>query len=235
MKEVLSISLFGVLISLVAFEIGLVVNRKTKIALFNPLLIAILIVIIVLKFSNISLDSYNQGGKIISFLLAPATVALAVPLYKNYLLLKKNAFPIIMGIISGSTISIVSIIVLSRLFNINSDLGLSLVPKSVTTPIGIEVSKQIGGIPEVTVAAIVITGITGSILAPYIFKLIKVKDKVAIGVAIGTTSHALGTSKAIEMGEVEGAMSGLSIGIAGLVTVFLAPIIIKLMQYIQPN
>ncbi|WP_330683953.1 LrgB family protein [Petrocella sp. FN5] len=228
---ILTTPIFWVLISLMAFEIGIWINKKTKISLLNPLLIAIILVIVVLTFLNIDLETYNQGGQIISFFLGPATVALAVPLYKNRALLKTNGIPILVGITVGSFVSILSVILLSKLFDIEHILGLSLVPKSITTPIGIEVSKQIGGIPEITVAAIVMTGITGAIIARLVFKVLRLKDSVAIGVAIGTSAHALGTGEAIKMGEVEGAMSGLSIGIAGLVTVILAPLVIRMLGY----
>lgn len=231
MKEILRSPLFGVMISLIAFEIGLFINKKTRKSFLNPLLIAIAIVILSLKIFDISLQDYNKGGQIISFLLGPATVALAVPLYKNFSVLKKNAFPIIVGIFTGSVVSITSIILISKAFGLETVLALSLVPKSVTTPIGIEVSKQLGGVPEITVAAIIITGITGAIMAQVVFSALKIKDKVAIGIAIGTSAHAVGTGKAIEMGEVEGGMSGLSIGVAGLITVIIAPVIVKIFQY----
>ncbi len=231
MKEILSSPLFGVLISLIAFEIGLFVNRKTKKSFLNPLLIAIGIVIVVLKTFDISLEDYKKGGQVISFLLAPATVVLAVPLYKNFAVLKKNAIPIIVGIFIGSVVSVTSIILLSKAFKLNAVLSLSLVPKSVTTPIGIEISKQLGGVPELTVATIIITGITGAIISQVVFSALRIKDKVAMGIAIGTSSHAVGTSKAIEMGEIEGGMSGLSIGVAGLITVIIAPVIVKIFLY----
>ena len=230
MKEILRSPLFGVMISLIAFEIGLFINKKVKKSYLNPLLIAIAIVILVLKTFDISLQDYNKGGQIISFLLGPATVALAVPLYKNFTVLKKNALPIIVGIFTGSMVSITSIILLSKTFGLEAVLALSLVPKSVTTPIGIEVSKQLGGVTEITVAAIIITGITGAIMAQVLFAVLKIKDKVAIGIAIGTSAHAVGTAKAIEMGETEGGMSGLAIGVAGLITVIIAPIIVKVFQ-----
>jgi predicted murein hydrolase (TIGR00659 family) len=231
MKDILSTALFGVMISLIAFEIGLFINRKTKKSFLNPLLLAIVIVIIVLKTFNISLEDYNKGGQIVSFLLGPATVALAVPLYKNFALLKKNAVPIVAGIFVGCVVSITSIVLLAKAFKLDTALSLSLVPKSVTTPIGMEIAKQLGGIPEIAVVAIVISGITGAIIAPGLFSALRMKDEVAIGIAIGTSAHALGTTKAIEMGEIEGAMSGLAIGVSGLITVIIAPIIIKIFQY----
>lgn len=230
MKEIFKSPLFGVMISLIAFEIGLIVNRKTKKSYLNPLLISIVIVIIVLKTANISLEDYNNGGRLISFLLGPATVVLAVPLYKNFALLKKNAVMIIVGIFVGCVTSITSIILLARAFNLDTVLNLSIIPKSVTIPIGIEVAKQLGGVSEITIAATVVTGITGAIMAQVVFSVLKITDKVAIGIALGTTSHALGTAKAIELGEIEGGMSGLSIGVAGLITVLIAPIIVKIFQ-----
>lgn len=230
MVNLISTPLFGVMISLIAFEVGILINKKTKISVFNPLLISILIVIGILCTFNISLDDYNKGGQLISFFLAPSTVVLAVPLYKKFSLLKANAVPIIVGILCGCIISITSVVVLSKLFGLNKVLEISLVPKSVTTPIGMEISKQLGGISAVTVAAIVITGIIGAIIAPIVFKVFRIKDKVAMGVAIGTASHAVGTTKAVEMGEIEGAMSGLAIGVSGLITVLIAPIIMRFLQ-----
>ncbi len=228
MLQLTTSPIFGVLISLVAYIIGQWLNKKTKISLLNPLFIAITLVIIFLIAFNIPLDNYNNGGKVISFFLGPATVILAVPLYNKIDHLKKNAIPIIIGILLGSVAGIITVLFLGRVLNLDEVIALSLVPKSVTTPIGIEISNQINGISSVTVTAIIITGILGAIFSPIILKLFKVKDKIAIGVAIGTSSHALGTTKAVELGETEGAMSSLSIGIAGIITVIIAPILIKL-------
>jgi predicted murein hydrolase (TIGR00659 family) len=229
MISLLDTPLFGVLISIIAFEIGLYINRKTKIALFNPLLIAIILVMSFLLIFNIDIETYSKGGTLIYFLLGPSTVILAVPLYKQFELLKKNALPILAGITVGSVAGIITIFYMSKLFSLSGTIGTSLIPKSITTPIGIEVSKQIGGIPSVTVAAIILTGILGAIIGPYVCKTFRIKDKVAVGVSLGTASHAIGTTKALELGETEGAMSSLSIGIAGLITVFLAPILIKIL------
>lgn len=230
MRDLISTPLFGVVISLIAFEIGLLVNRKTKISFLNPLLIGISIVIAVLCVFNISLDDYNKGGQIISFFLAPSTVVLAVPLYKKFTLLKANFIPILVGIFIGCVVSITSVVYLSKAFGLDKLIEISLVPKSVTTPIGMEISKQLGGISAVTVAAIVITGIIGAIIAPIVFKVFRINDKVAMGIAIGTSAHAVGTTKAVEMGETEGAMSGLAIGVSGLITVIIAPILIRFLQ-----
>lgn len=215
--------LFGVIISLIAFEIGLLIYKKTKFPLFNPLLIAIALVISFLLIFNIDVDAYNKGGQFINMFLGPATVVLAVPLYKQLQLLKKHLMPIILGILFGSTIGISSVILLANIFGLDKILTLSLLSKSVTTPIGIEITNQLGGLTPVTVLAIVVSGIIGAVSGPILFKIFKIKDRIAVGVALGTASHALGTSKALEIGETEGAMSSLSIGIAGIMTVFLAP------------
>lgn len=229
MGNIFNSPLFGIIISVIAFEIGSFIYNKTKIPFFNPLLISIALIILFLKATNIDLKCYNEGANIINFFLAPSTVVLAVPLYKKIHLLKQHAIPIIVGIVLGSISGMISVIYLCKLFNINSKLSISMLPKSITTPIGIEVSKQLGGIPPVTVAVIIITGIMGAIIGPIVCKAFRIKNSVAVGVSLGTASHAIGTTKAMEMGEVEGAMSGLAIGIAGLLTVFLAPILFKLL------
>lgn len=228
MKDLISTPLFAIMISLVAFEVGCVVNKKTKLAVLNPLLVSVTLLILFIKYFNISISDYNKGGQFISFLLSPATVVLAVPLYKKIKILKAYALPIFAGISLGTLGGIISIIILCHLFGLSKSIDLSMIPKSITTPIGVEVSKQLGGIPSITVAAIIITGIIGAIIGPSVFKVFRIKDKVAIGVALGTASHAVGTSKAIEMGEIEGAMSSLSIGIAGLITVLVAPIMARI-------
>lgn len=228
MKLIIDTPLFGIMISLLTFEFGSFIYKKTKLAVFNPLLISqVLIILFLLRF-DISLEAYNKGGQMIAFLLGPATVILAVPLYKKLEVLKKNAVPIIAGITVGSIVGMVSVIGLCSFFNLDSILIKSLIPKSVTVPIGIEISKQLGGLQSITVAAVVVTGILGSIIGPYVCKAFRIKDKVAVGTAIGTASHAVGTIKAMELGETEGAMSGLSIGVAGLITVILAPVVVKL-------
>lgn len=227
MNELINSPMVSVFISIVCFEIGLYVNKKTKISLLNPLLICIPLVILLMLLLNISLESFNKGGEMISFFLAPATVVLAVPLYNKMDLVKKYFIPILLGVTAGSITSITSVYYLSNLFGLKKEVIYSIIPKSITTPIGMEVSKLIGGIIPITVSAIVLTGITGAIIAPTVCKASHIKNEVAVGIAIGTASHAIGTTKAMEMGETQGAMSGLAIGIAGLITSFLVPIIIN--------
>lgn len=224
--------LFGLVLSLASFEVGIFINRNTRIPILNPLLIAIGIIICFLFAFHIDFDTYNKGGQFINMFLGPSTVVLAVPLYKQLDLLKKNAKAILTGIFVGSAIGIISIIGISYLVGLNSSVIKSLVPKSVTTPIGISISSQLGGVVPITVLAIIITGIVGAVFGPTICKIFRIKDKVAVGVSIGTASHAVGTSKALEIGEVEGAMSSLSIGIAGIMTVIIAPLVYNLALYI---
>ena len=225
MNDIISSPVFGVLISIIAYEIGALIKQKLKLSIFNPLLIAIIILIIFLLKFNIKYDDYNNGGQVISFFLAPATVALALPLYKKFSLFKENALPILVGILCGAISGIISVIALSKLFNLSGELTKSLIPKSITTPIGMALAKQLGGLPSIAVVAIIITGILGSIIGPFLYKILKINDKVAMGIAMGSASHAVGTAKAMEIGETEGAMSSLTIAISGIMTVLIAPIL----------
>ncbi|AOY75224.1 LrgB family protein [Clostridium formicaceticum] len=219
---------FGIILSILFFELGLVIYKKTKIAFFNPLLISIISIMIILTVFNISTDYYNKGGSLIQFFLGPATVILAVPLYRQRALLKANLAAILIGITAGCVAAVVSVLVLTNIFNIEGVIAVSLIPKSVTTPIGMEISQQIGGIPSITVGVIVITGILGAVIGPIVCNVFKIKDEVAVGIAIGTASHAVGTTKAMELGETQGAMSSLAIGVAGLITVIITPLLIHL-------
>lgn len=228
MTQLIENPIFGVLITLMAYEAGLYLQRRTGFALLNPLLISTVFIILFLVISGIDYESYNTGGKIVSFFITPATVALAVPLYRNFKLLRANLWPIFLGITAGVLVNFISLYLLVEYTDLGKEIFYTLVPKSVTTPIGIELSQQIGGIPQITIAAIIISGLTGVILGPVIFRIFSISDKVARGIAYGTTSHALGTTKALEEGEIEGSMSGLSIGIAGLLTAVMVPLLLKL-------
>ena len=232
LHQIMTSSLFSIMICLFAFEVGILINKKTKIAIFNPLLIAIALVIIYLIGFKISYKEFNRGGQFITDLLQPATVVLAVPLYKQINLLKKHLVPILSGIFIGSGVGIVYIFFLSYFLKLNPELIKSLMPKSITTPIGMQVSQSLGGNVPVTVVAIIVTGITGAIVYPFILKIFKIKNPVAVGVSLGTCSHAVGTSKALTMGETQGAMSSLSIGVAGLSVVILAPILYGILSSI---
>lgn len=225
MNELLSSPFFGILLSLIAFEIALYINRKLKWFFLNPLLLAIVFVILFLLITKIDLKQYQVGGDIINMLLGPATVALAIPLYQQLHYLKKYYKAILLGVFIGSSAGMIATLIGAYLLKLDPTMIASLLPKSITTPIGIEVSASLGGITSITVFNIIVTGMIGAVLAEVILKAFKIHHPIAKGIAIGTSSHALGTSKAFEIGEIEGAMSSLSIGLAGIFTVFMAPIL----------
>ena len=220
MKEFLSNSVFfGAVLSLVAYEAGLLLRRKVKLAILNPLLIATICVMAVLVLFKVDYDQYNESAKYISYLLTPATVCLAVPLYEQMSLLKKNFKAVAAGIVSGVLASLVSVLVLAKLFGLSHEQYVTLLPKSITTAIGMGISEELGGIVTITVAVIIITGILGNVIAELVCKVFHIQEPIAKGLALGTASHAIGTAKAMEMGPVEGAMSSLAIAVAGLLTV----------------
>ena len=220
MKEFLSNSVFfGAVLSLVAYEAGLLLRRKFKLAILNPLLIATICVMAVLVLFKVDYDQYNESAKYISYLLTPATVCLAVPLYEQMSLLKKNFKAVAAGIVSGVRASLVSVLVLAKLFGLSHEQYVTLLPKSITTAIGMGISEELGGIVTITVAVIIITGILGNVIAELVCKVFHIQEPIAKGLALGTASHAIGTAKAMEMGPVEGAMSSLAIAVAGLLTV----------------
>ena len=215
---------FGVFISVAAYEIGVMLKNRYKLAILNPLLIAIVLVVIVLQVGKIDYESYNLGAKYLSYLLTPATVCLAIPLYEQFELLKENWKAIIAGIISGVIVSLISVLGLAVLFGLSHEEYITFLPKSITTAIGMGVSQELGGYVPITVAVIIITGVLGNIIAEMVFKLFHIEESIAKGIGAGTSAHAIGTAKAMELGEVEGAMSSLSIVVAGLFTVIGATI-----------
>lgn len=222
MSDLFSSPLFGIVLSIGAFAAGTEINKKVKSPVANPLLIAIALVIIILKAFHIPLAAYSRGGDMISLFLAPATVVLALSVYRQIEVLKKYFLPILAGCLAGALTSMGSAFLLCKAFRLDQQLTASMLPKSVTTPIAMEISRQGGGIAAVTVAAVVVTGILGAIFAPLLIKLFRVENPVAAGVAIGACSHAVGTSRAIELGEIQGAMSGLSLCVSGILTVLLS-------------
>lgn len=210
---------FGVVISLLAYGAGSLLQSRFKLALFNPLLISVAATIAVLAAAGIDYDVYYSGAQYLSYLLTPATVCLAVPLYEKLEVLKKNWRAILIGIVSGVLTTLLCILAMSLMFGLSHEEYVTLLPKSITTAIGMGVSEELGGYVTLTVAVIIITGVLGNIFAPLICRVFRIREPIAKGIAIGTSSHAVGTAKAMEMGEVEGAMSSLSIAISGLLTV----------------
>ena len=229
MYNVFDTEIFGVILTILFFNIGIYIQKKTNKPIFNPLLIAILGIILFLSITKIPYESYKLGGDRINFFLGPVTIVLAVPLYKQFDLFKKYLLEILIGISCGVVVSFISIKLIGHFTNADVDIINSLIPKSITTPMGISLTKTLNGVEAITVVSIILTGILGAIISPIVFKIGKINNPVAKGIALGTSAHALGTTKALEMGEGEGAMSGLSIGISGIITVILIPIIINFM------
>lgn len=222
---------FGIIITLFVYIMSLFIYRKTKIQLLNPFLISMISIIAILLLLDIPLSHYMEGGGYIQMMLPLTIILLALPLYRQLPLLMEHKFAIIAGILAGVTTSIVSVIVLCHLFRVDFALIKSIIPKSITTPLGLIMSETLGGVASVTVISIVITGVMGVILYIPVFKILGIRHPVAQGIAIGTTSHAIGTSKAMELGEVTGAMSGLAIVLAGVTTVAAAPLILLIFSF----
>lgn len=209
---------FGGAITLLAFLAGLWCKKRFQLAVFNPLLVAVVLIIAVLVFLDIDYSDYNEGAKYISYLLTPATVCLAIPLYKQLHLLKENGIAIVLSIISGSIAGMAGVLGMAAAFGLSHAEYVTLLPKSITTAIGMGVSEEVGGIVTITVAVIIATGILGNMIASGVCRLFHITDPIAAGLAIGTAAHAIGTARALEIGEIEGAMSSLSIAVAGIVT-----------------
>ena len=213
-------SLFaGVTLSLLAYLLGVVLKKKFKCAIFNPLLISIIITIVVLVTAHVDYDVYNQGASYLSWFLTPATVCLAIPLYEQWKLLKRNIKAVLLGIIAGVLTSLGTVWVLAEIMGLSHKEYVTLLPKSITTAIGMGVSEELGGYVTITVAVIVVTGVLGNIFGELISKIFRITDPIARGLSIGSASHAIGTAKAMELGEIEGAMSSLAIAVAGIFTV----------------
>ena len=228
MNSIFQNSVFaGTVLSLVAYFIGIKVRARLKFGLFNPLLIAILISIALLILTRVDYTSYNASASFLSYFLTPATICLAVPLYEQLELLKQNLKAVILGLLAGVLTSLTTIFALSVLFGLSHEDYVTLLPKSITTAIGISLSQEMGGYESITVAAIIITGILGNIFGEALCKIFKIEEPISKGLALGCSSHAIGTSKAVEMGQIEGAMGGLAIAVSGIFTVILAPIFMR--------
>ncbi len=202
-----------------AYAFGMFLKRKTHLSIFNPLLVSIAVTIVVLVIADVDYDTYNKGAVYLSWFLTPATVCLAIPLYEQIELLKKHWKAVLTGILSGVLTSLLTVFVLSKLMSLSHKEYVTMLPKSITTAIGMGVSEELGGYVTITVAVIIVTGVLGNILAEFLCKIFRITEPIAKGLAIGSASHAIGTAKAMEMGEIEGAMSSLSIAVAGIITV----------------
>ena len=220
---------FGAAISLLADEAALLLKKKFRLAILNPLLISVIAVIAINLILHVDYETYQASGQYLSYLLTPATVCLAVPLYEQLALLKENWKAVACGILSGVLASMGGVLVLSKIFGLSHEQYVTLLPKSITTAIGMGISEELGGIVTITVAVIIITGILGNVIADFIFKVFRIQEPVAKGLALGNSAHAIGTAKAMELGAVEGAMSSLAIAVAGLLTVITASVFAQFM------
>lgn len=221
MKEILDNPLFGLSITLIAFEIGTLIYNKLKSPFCSPFILSLIFIISFLLIFNIPTSSYQKGGDIINMILTPATSTLAISMFHKLKTLKENLISIVIGTFIGSLSSILSIIFLCNLFKLDDQIKMSIMPKSVTIPIAIDLAAKNDGIIPVTIACVVVTGILGAVLSPILIKLFKIDNSIAAGLAIGTSSHGVGTSKAIEIGETEGALSSMAIGVTGIMTVLI--------------
>ncbi len=226
MEQIANSIYFGSTLTIVSFMVANWIKNKLKKDIFNPILIAIAIVITILLVFNIDYDIYNNSAKYVTYLLTPTTICLALPLYRQLEALKKNITAIIVGVTSGVVTSIGATMLISNLLSLSDEQYITLLPKSITTAIGLPLSEELGGIGEITVLVIVVTGIVGNLISSSTMKIFRVKNPIAKGIGIGSASHAIGTVKAMEMGEVEGAMSSLSIAISGILTVIFVQFII---------
>ena len=224
MEFIKNSAFFGAMISLIAYEIGLILKKKVKMAIFNPLLISIAVTILVIVFGKVDYEVYHEGAKYLSYLLTPATVCLAIPLYEQWELLKKNVKAVIAGLVTGTITSLTTVFVLALICRLSHEEYVTLLPKSITTAIGMGVSEELGGYVAITVAVIIITGVLGNMLGETICKVFRITEPISKGLAMGASSHAIGTAKAMEMGEIEGAMSSLAIAVSGILTVLLSSI-----------
>ena len=210
---------WAVLVSLASYLLGKFLQDKTRIIFFNPLLFSTALTVLFLLIFHIDYSIYHEKADYLYYLLTPTTVCLSVPLYENLKLLKQNWLAIILGILSGVIACLLSILVFAVIFNFSHTMYVTILPKSITAAMAMGVSEELGGISSLTVPIVIMTGITGNIIAELVCKIFKFKEPIARGLAIGSASHAMGTAKAIEMGEIEGAMSSLSIAVAGVMTV----------------
>ena len=209
----------GVVLSIFAYQLGVFLKKKTNSPFLNPLLISIITVMVILVIFKVDYENYNYSAKYLSYLLTPATVSLAIPLYRQIDNLKKNLRAIVLSVLSGTITSMTVILVMAILFGLSHEEYVTLLPKSITTAIGMGISEELGGYVTITVAVIIVTGIIGNIIGEFVCKIFRIQNPISRGLALGTSAHAIGTTKAMEMGEIEGAMSSLAIVVAGLITV----------------
>lgn len=222
MYEIITSQAFGIMLTMLFYIIANYLYQKTKITFFNPLLVSTILLIIYIKVAKIDVNTFLTDLSGINVFLGPLIVSLAVPIAKQIDLIKKNLIPIIVGSFVGAFVSIASVVVLGRIFNLTPDMIASVIPKSSTTPIAIEVSNRLGGIRAITVAVVVLSAVIGAVIIPVIIKVVRIKDPRIIGMGLGVTSHAVGTAKAIEIDSLAGAISGIALVVTGVATAIIS-------------
>lgn len=229
--EFLENKFFLIALTFVVFLASKLLQRRTGVALLNPILISIIVLIVILSCTGVDYETYAAGGEYIDFWLKPAVVALGVPLYRQLESIKKQMLPLLLAEVAGCVVGIVSVVVIAELLGATKEVVMSLAPKAVTTPIAMEISSAVGGIPSLTAAVVVCTGIFGGMAGFRMVRMSRIKSPIATGLSIGTASHAVGTASAMERGERYGAFSSLGLTINGLLTALLAPMILSMMGY----
>lgn len=228
MNEVITSPIFGIMVSILAYLMGMLIFRRFPHPITTPLLLATFFIITFLKISNISYTDYYVGGSYLNMLIVPSTVALGIPLYRSFHLMKHHIRSILSGILIACIVNTTFTALIAKAFGIKYLLAVSLFPKSVTTAMAVGIIDKMGGITTVTLVVVVITGILTSVLGPVFLKLLKIDDPVAIGLSLGGTGHAIGTGTALKYGHVEGAMAGLAIGVTGIVYIIISPIVAQI-------
>lgn len=208
-----------------SYLLGILIYRKSKFALLHPVIVSMIVIIAILKIFHIPYESFAAGSQLINFLLGPAVVALGVLLYDQLTYIKGNVISMLTAISIGSVVGVASVILIGKLMGLDASLIHSLEPKSVTTPIAMGLSSSLGGNPSLTAVTVVICGIIGAITGPIVHKLLRIKSPIAKGLSMGAAAHGLGTAKAMEIGALEGAISGLSIGLMGIMTSIAIPVV----------
>ena len=225
---IVSSPMFGFCLSVLLFELGVFIQQKAKSPVANPLLISGVLIILILSLTGISFEQYNNGARYITMFLSPCTAVLSVSIYSNLSTIKKYLLPILAGTAAAAAASMGSVYLMCRLFGLNEDMLLSLLPKSVTTAISMPLVTMTGGIDAILVAATMVTGVLCAITAPFMVKLFRFKDPVAAGIAIGSSGHGIATASAIKLGPVQGATSGIAIAMSGLFTVLFYSILFSI-------
>lgn len=228
MLAIIDSPLFGLVLSIFAYLLGLLIFRRFPNPLTTPLLVATVLIILFLQLTGISYEHYYRGGEYLNTLIVPSTVALAIPLYRNFHLMKHHYRSILVGSAISTLVNTLYTAVIARYFGLDYFFAVSLFPKSVTTAMAVGISEKMGGLTTLTLAVVVATGILTSVLGPLILKIFKIEDPIAVGLSLGGTGHAVGTGAALKYGQIQGAMAGLAIGVTGIMYVIISPIVAQL-------